>query len=246
MSYTQKTSVIILASGRGSRLGELTRSKPKPLHEFDGKPYLGRVVDALLAKQFNDIVITTCIHHQQIENFTQHHYGPEVRTIVEPELISTVKSTEHGLKAIRNKHVIIMTADNIWSLDTAKLLAQHYRTSADATVMVTANPNVPNAGLVRVVQNEERIVQMWSTSTNASDALQTRPASTMGIYVVDGPKLLANIQPDDTSIEREPMGRLNHIVPYWNEGFFFDYGTPENYYFLQRHPELISQYVTNF
>ena len=39
---------LILAAGRGSRLGKLTDNLPKPLVEVKGKPVIGYLIDKLI------------------------------------------------------------------------------------------------------------------------------------------------------------------------------------------------------
>src|SRR5262245_19725985 len=50
---------ILLAAGRGTRLGALTQSQPKPLLEIAGKPLIAHIVDGLATANLRDIAIVT-------------------------------------------------------------------------------------------------------------------------------------------------------------------------------------------
>ena len=50
---------IILAAGKGSRLGELTNNKPKSFIEIKGKKLIEYNLDMLLKYGINDITIVT-------------------------------------------------------------------------------------------------------------------------------------------------------------------------------------------
>ena len=50
---------VLLAAGRGLRLGVLTGRMPKPMLEVAGQPLLGHIVDALAANGVRDIAIVT-------------------------------------------------------------------------------------------------------------------------------------------------------------------------------------------
>ncbi len=50
---------VLLAAGRGLRLGVLTEGMPKPMLEVAGQPLIGHIVDALAANGVRDIAIVT-------------------------------------------------------------------------------------------------------------------------------------------------------------------------------------------
>ena len=56
---TRVAQAVLLAAGRGSRLGELTASFPKALLEVGGRPILFRILDGLVAAGIRDIVVVT-------------------------------------------------------------------------------------------------------------------------------------------------------------------------------------------
>lgn len=234
-------SAVILAGGIGSRLGEITKNTPKPMLEFDGKPYIGYLIDWLKLSSIDDIIISTYTYHEQIEEYVSKNYS-DVHVVVEPTLTSTVQGSQLGLAHTKNETSLILTADNIWQVKLDDLIKQHRKYKANATAMVTANPSVPNAGRVKVSDADDRILEMWPSPDEIGDMHHVRLASTMGLYVVNKTKLLESIRPSDTSIEREPMNRLTpKVAAYWNEGFFYDFGTPDKYEYLKANPHLITE-----
>ena len=60
---------LILAAGMASRLRPLTENTPKCLLEIDGKCFLERTIEALLAYNISDITIVTGFLREQIEAF---------------------------------------------------------------------------------------------------------------------------------------------------------------------------------
>jgi dTDP-glucose pyrophosphorylase len=61
------TRGVILAAGRGSRLGELTRDVPKPLLSVAGRPVIVHVLDGMLAAGIRDLAIVIGYRGDQIE-----------------------------------------------------------------------------------------------------------------------------------------------------------------------------------
>lgn len=51
---------MILAAGRGARMGELTRTRPKPLIQAGGEPLIAHQIRALVQAGFSEIVINIC------------------------------------------------------------------------------------------------------------------------------------------------------------------------------------------
>jgi len=55
---------LILAAGRGSRLGKLTDSLPKPLVEVKGKPVISYLIDKLINLNVTEIFINMHYKHE--------------------------------------------------------------------------------------------------------------------------------------------------------------------------------------
>ena len=51
------TQAVILAGGRGSRLGALTESRPKPMVELHGRPFLEYLVEMLREQGFSEVLL---------------------------------------------------------------------------------------------------------------------------------------------------------------------------------------------
>jgi dTDP-glucose pyrophosphorylase len=58
---------VVVAAGRGSRLGDLTRDTPKPLLEVGGTPLLLRILDGMSAAGVTDIAVITGYRGETVE-----------------------------------------------------------------------------------------------------------------------------------------------------------------------------------
>jgi choline kinase len=68
---------IILAAGRGSRMGNLTDSHPKCLTTVKGKPLIEYQIDALKKAGIDDIAIVTGYKFTMLEKYGTHHFHNE-------------------------------------------------------------------------------------------------------------------------------------------------------------------------
>lgn len=84
---------VLLAAGRGTRLGTLTAKTPKPLIEVAGHPLIGHIVDGLAAAEVAEIAIVVGYLGEQIEQWCRRaeRAHPDVRlhTIRQAQLNGT-------------------------------------------------------------------------------------------------------------------------------------------------------------
>jgi D-glycero-alpha-D-manno-heptose 1-phosphate guanylyltransferase len=245
-------SAVILASGAGTRLGDLTREIPKPLLEFGGKPYLKYLLDWLIVHGISDIVVTVCTHGDKINEFIarEKSYEGKVRVVAEDVLISTAESARCGLRSVSNALSFIMTADTVWDVDLDDMLIQHVSQKAQITSMAFAQPkpDLPHVvPLVKVRYGDNRVLDMCAPRYSGdSKEGKFEYLATAGLYLVDVSKLLQVIRPDDKSIERESMNRLvPYVYVYRNEKLLLDYGIIHNYVRLKNNHQLILKYFSS-
>jgi choline kinase len=95
-------NVVLLAAGRGSRLGALAQHTHKSLLPVAGKPALQYVIDEVLARPVRDVVIVTGDKHEAIEQFVRERYPGRIRPAHNPRFAedTNILSTETGVAAL--------------------------------------------------------------------------------------------------------------------------------------------------
>lgn len=73
---------IVLAAGRGSRLGKYTEDKPKSMIELNGKTLMQRNLENLRDAGFSQVVLVVGYHHEILENFLQQHFPSSFYKVV--------------------------------------------------------------------------------------------------------------------------------------------------------------------
>ncbi|MEU5337851.1 sugar phosphate nucleotidyltransferase [Streptomyces asoensis] len=216
---------VILAGGRGVRLGPITSYLPKPLVPIgDEYPILEVVIQQLKAQGFTHVtlaighlghLIRACIGDGTRWNL-------DVRYVTEEEPLGTAGCLTN-LREELPEHFLVMNGDVLTNLDFAKLLDCHLGTSAPVTVAV-ANRHLATEFGVLDVQGDviagirEKPVLEYQVS--------------MGVYAVSRDVLKAYQRCEPLGFDR----LLDNLVqrgtpPYAHvfEGYWLDIGRPDDY-----------------
>ncbi|OIO22696.1 hypothetical protein AUJ13_04245 [Candidatus Micrarchaeota archaeon CG1_02_49_24] len=157
---------IILAAGEGKRLRPLTYGIPKPLLPVGGRPVIDYVIDNILKCQEIDTIYVAVSHMKNsLEAYLAHHEHPGVRI----ETVATLAWETGGdlksvlaQKAIADEAVLVCYGDNVTTIDTARLVADHRKNvGANATVTLFEVPgeDAPRFGIAEMKGNRGRIVR---------------------------------------------------------------------------------------
>ncbi len=114
-----KTSIhkaIVLAAGRGTRMGALTSEVPKPMLPIEGKPMLEHIVRRLGQAQISEILIVVGYKRELIER----HFGtgfPGVSFVVQEVAEGTAKGVQLGRDFVGKDSFILTFGDIITGAD---------------------------------------------------------------------------------------------------------------------------------
>lgn len=108
---TSPTSAMIFAAGFGTRMGDLTRSCPKPLIKVAGRTLLDQALDLARAGGAETLVVNTHYLSQQIAD---HLAGTDVLVSHEAEILDTGGGLRAALPLLGPDPVFTMNADVVW------------------------------------------------------------------------------------------------------------------------------------
>jgi NDP-sugar pyrophosphorylase family protein len=87
------TTAVLLAAGRGKRLGDLTAKTPKPLLDIAGAPLISHIVNALVGAGLTNFIVVTGYLSEQIEGwakiYERENPGIKIITVQQIELNGT-------------------------------------------------------------------------------------------------------------------------------------------------------------
>lgn len=106
-------AVMIFAAGLGTRMGEMTRTRPKPLIEVAGRPLIDHALDLVRDAGIGRIVVNTHAHAAQMEAHLSR-VAPDALVSHEPERLETGGGLKRALSLLGAGPILTLNADMVW------------------------------------------------------------------------------------------------------------------------------------
>jgi len=227
---------VILAGGLGSRLGEETSVRPKPMVEIGGKPIIWHIMKIYSAHGVNDFIICLGYKGYMIKEYFANYFLHTADVTIdltrnsmevhenwsEPwrvTLVDTGAATMTGgrLKAIRpylddNQPFFFTYGDGVARIDITRQLDFHRSHGRKATITAVAPP-----GRFGALEFDGDLVKSFREKPAGDGGLING-----GFFVAD-PSVLDLIEGPETIWEQQPLERLaasDELVAYRHEDFW--------------------------
>jgi len=146
---------VILAAGKGSRLGDITKTIPKPMVQIQGKPILE--YNILLCKKYGIKDIYINLHHLPdviVDYFNDgRKYGVKIHYNYEEEILGTAGALISFLPSLENKPYFVIYGDNYTKVSLKSLSDFHYNNNSDFTIVMHYREDVEESGVLEFYDN---------------------------------------------------------------------------------------------
>jgi len=227
---------VILAGGLGTRLGEETSIRPKPMIEIGGMPIIWHIMKLYSSHGVNDFIVCLGYKGYMIKEYFANYFLHTADVTIDLKnnsidvhqnwsepwritLVETGADTQTGgrLKAIRHyledgQPFCFTYGDGLASIDITDLLAFHRAHGKKATISAVAPP-----GRFGALEFDGELVRSFREKPDGDGGLING-----GFFVAD-PSVLDLIEGPDTAWEREPLEGLaaaGELVAYRHAGFW--------------------------
>jgi len=106
------TKAVVLAAGKGTRMGALTEDVPKPMLPVQGKPLLEHILDRLAAAGVRECGLITGYRHELIEQHFAHY--PMRIEFLHQEVINGTAGAAKLARAFVANDPFLMAYGDIW------------------------------------------------------------------------------------------------------------------------------------
>jgi len=133
---------MILAAGRGERMGKLTRDIPKPLISVRGKPLIEWHLEKLSTSKFKDVVINVCYLPKIIKDFIGDgsKWQLNVTYSEESPVLETAGGIKNALPLLGKDPFAVINADIFSNFDYANLQSIDLNNYSDGYLVLVRNP----------------------------------------------------------------------------------------------------------
>lgn len=258
-----KVKAVILAGGKGTRLGVLTIKRAKPAVPFGGKY---RIIDFALSNCVNSNIFDVIVLTQYRPHSLNDHIGkgrpwdldrsftggvrmlqPYQGSFDTDWYAGTADAVAQNLNFVRQgrpEYVLILSGDHIYEMDYDMLVQYHRDRGADATVCTIRVP-LDEASRFGIVDTDQdyRVIQFVEKPASPPGNL-----ANMGVYVFDYDVLERELLEDQADPDSEHdfgkdilpkmVAANRNILAYPYGGYWIDVGTIDAYW--EAHMDLLS------
>jgi len=141
---------VILAAGKGTRMGELTNQVPKPMLKVQGKPILEHILEGVLSTGIREVFIVTGFQAETIERYFQDGSRWGARIEFGRQLVQdgTGKAPEVAIQFVGSSPFLLTYGDILVRPDTyARMLKRFEEGDFSGVITVTEGQDVTKGGI---------------------------------------------------------------------------------------------------
>lgn len=206
---------MILAAGRGERMGELTAHTPKPLLRINGEYLIVYAIASLARAGIHELVINVSYHGDQIKKALGDgsRYGVHIAYSEEAQRLETGGGIFKALPLLGNDPFLVVSSDVITDFPFATLPKQ---LEGLAHLVLVDNPDFHPKGDFGLVNG--RVNQ------------HAKPAFTYANIGVYHPALFSGCEPDHFPLNKLLFPAIDQaqVTGEYYQGIWYNVGTPAN------------------
>ncbi|MFA7653837.1 MAG: nucleotidyltransferase family protein [Candidatus Magasanikbacteria bacterium] len=228
--------ILILAGGRGTRLGQLGEQIVKPMIKIAGKPVLEYQVELLKSFGLVDITFVVGHRHDQIRSYFRDgkKWGVKINYWDKDSEIGTAGSIKVMEKELTDDFFVIY-GDLLFNIDLEKMLATHQENKTKfkdvlvGTLLVQPTNHPQDCDLLEV--NEDSVItNIFSKPHSAGVLCQNLNNAAIYIFTLAIFKYIASGKTLDFGRDIFPdivINKLGILCAHQDLGYLQDMGTPD-------------------
>ncbi len=218
---------LILSAGLGTRLGHITKAKPKCLVEVNNVTMLDHWLYKLSNLGVEQFLINTHYYQELVEEFCEYHpLRDKIHLVEEKQLLGTGGTVKRNLDFFGSDDSFIVHADNYCrdNLIGMENVFQHRPGEVCLTMLTFKSENPSACGIVKT--DEKNIIAEFH------EKVFNPPGNTANgaIYLCDKRffEVVSEVEANIFDLTREVIPKLiGKVNCFKTEEFFVDIGTPQ-------------------
>ena len=191
----QKLTILILAAGFGTRLGDLTKTTPKPLVPVNDKRIIDFSLYQIKKTNFSEVVINLHYLGEKITNYLGNgeKYGLSIEYSKEDPILDTGGAIKKVLSKYPDRPILVLNSDAIFGtdLDLAGFI-EHFFDNPNNPIaqMLLRPPPKPNPfGIIKAAKNRSHGLQVTNIlNFSLKTSVKEKPSD----YIFPGIHIFSN------------------------------------------------------
>ena len=228
---------VILAGGRGKRLGSFTENNPKPMVPVLGKPFLEHLILMLKENGIKEVIILTCYMGQKIKDYfgDGSNLGINIKYSHTPFENEQGQENESGLrlknaKDLLDRKFLLMYCDNYWPLQLEKL--EEFYNDKVADVLITVYSNKDNSTKNNVLVDSQSYIKKYDRARQDVDL----NGVDIGFFIINK-KVLDRLPEHNSHFERDVLPKLvseKKVAGFLTDQKYYSISDPERVKITER------------
>lgn len=221
---------VILAGGKGSRLGSIVENTPKPMLEVAGKPFIFYLIRQLSAYSIKEIYILTGYKSNVFEKYIKNlnFQNIKINIVKEGKPLGTGGALKNFFKKnLFKERILVMNGDAYIDLNLHETIYKNESNYDIQIIGTNAPPGNHRYGEIVYDINQKRVIGFKEKDNNPQSNIINS-----GFYIVNNQKLISSYQNDIFSLEDtffpDQAFKNNIGIKIINNQFFLDIGVPES------------------
>lgn len=219
---------VILAGGKGTRLGQLTETLPKPMVPINGRPLLEHQVRLLKRYRVEEVILSTGYLSEQIATHFRDgsKFGLQIRYVCEPQPLGTAGALKQ-LEGVLQEDFLVLYGDVMLDMNLRRLLRFHASKAGAGTLVLHPNDHPEDSDLVELDAETSRVTAFHPKPH--PPGMQYRNLVNAGVCVLS-PRVFRHIPSGEkTDLGRDIFPRMvekDALYGYVTAEYLKDMGTP--------------------
>lgn len=234
-----KMKALVLAAGKSTRIASISGGIPKPLLEIGEIPVLAHNLKLLSQYGIKEVWINL---HYQSDLVRQtigdgKKWGVSVRYSFEKDILGTAGAVKNLEKEFSNGAFLVLYGDNFTSCNLEKLINEHKKRNAFATIALFDSLKNKNSGIAGGKISVDQEGWIKSFVEGGGDSHSNEFLVNAGIYALE-PEILNDLPEGFSDFGKDIFPKLvekkKKILGYKIEGYCLALDTPEAFQNAQK------------
>ena len=150
----KKSSIFIIAGGKGERLLPFTSILPKPLIPINGVPIIKNIINSFQKENVKNIFVSINYKHSIIKSYLRSEFKTnKIKFLKEKYPLGTIGSLKLVNEKDLSNNFIVTFCDVIFQNDMKKVFEYHEKNKNDLTIVVTKKTIQIPYGVCKISKN---------------------------------------------------------------------------------------------